>query len=203
MRHNMPVNTDAHGCPLPSVASLRGRRLRLRWRHMSPSDYIIALLALLTPGASISGEPSLSASGFGPVRFGMSVEQAASHLGTPLRKVDATYQDQRYVVVPTRGYAGMSFSVSAEGKVDGAYIAHNAPGVRTDRGLHVGSAANDVWRRYGRQAEVRAYQCGSAFLVYMYRVPGTPEHGVVYTVSDSGLVEGIMAGRLQYVSAPC
>ena len=170
---------------------------------MSRSACTMALLVLLTPGVCISGEARLSAGGFGSVRFGMSVEQAASRLGTPLRKVDATYQDERYVVVPTRGYAGVSFTVSANGKVDGAYIAYNAPGPKTDRGLHVGSPANDVWRRYGRQVEVRAYQCGSAFLVYMYRASSTPEHGVVYTVSDSGLVEGIMAGKLQYVSAPC
>ena len=170
---------------------------------MSRSACTIALLVLLTPGVAMSGEPRLSAGGFGPVRFGMSVEQAGSRLGTSLRKVNATYQDQRYVVVPTRGYAGVSFSVSAEGKVDGAYIAHNAPAPKTDRGLHVGSAANDVWRKYGRQIEVKAYQCGSAFLVYTYRASSTPEHGVVYTVSDSGLVEGIMAGNLQHVGAPC
>lgn len=170
---------------------------------MSRSACTIALLALLTPGISMSGEPRLSASGFGPVRFGMSVEQAGSRLGTSLRKVDAVYQDQRYVVVPTRGYAGVSFSVSAEGKVDGAYITHNAPGARTDRGLYLGSAANDVWRKYGRQVEVKAYQCGSAFLIYTYRATSTPEHGVVYTVSDSGLVEEIMAGNLQHVAAPC
>jgi hypothetical protein len=30
MRHNMPVNTAAHGRPLPSVAPFRGRRLQLR-----------------------------------------------------------------------------------------------------------------------------------------------------------------------------
>jgi hypothetical protein len=30
LRHNLPVNTDAHGRPLPAVAPLRGRRLRLR-----------------------------------------------------------------------------------------------------------------------------------------------------------------------------
>lgn len=170
---------------------------------MSRSDWTIALLVLLTPGVSISAEPRLSADGFGPVRFGMSVEQAARHLGTSLRKVNATYQDQRYVVVPTRGYAGVSFSVSAEGKVDGAYIAHNAPGLKTDRGIHVGSAANDIWRKYGKQVEVRAYQCGSSFLVYTYRASSISEHGVVYTVSDSGLVEGMMAGNLQYVGAPC
>lgn len=163
----------------------------------------MALLVLLTPGVCISGGARLSTLGFGSVRFGMSVEQAASRLGTPLRKLDATYQDQRYVVVPTRGDAGVSFTVSANGKVDGAYIAYNAPRPKTDRGLHIGSPAHDLRRRYGSQVEVRAYQCGSAFLVYTYRAPTTPEYGVVYTVNDSGLVEGIMAGKLEYVIPPC
>jgi hypothetical protein len=31
VRSNLPVNTDAHGRPLPSVAPFRGRRLRLRY----------------------------------------------------------------------------------------------------------------------------------------------------------------------------
>lgn len=30
----MPVNTDARGRPLPSVASFRGCRLRLRYRKL-------------------------------------------------------------------------------------------------------------------------------------------------------------------------
>jgi hypothetical protein len=30
-RSNLPVNTDAHGRPLPSVAPSRVRRLRLRY----------------------------------------------------------------------------------------------------------------------------------------------------------------------------
>jgi hypothetical protein len=31
MLSNWPVNTDAHGRPLPSVAPFRGRRLRSRY----------------------------------------------------------------------------------------------------------------------------------------------------------------------------
>jgi hypothetical protein len=31
VRSNMPVNTDAHEHPLPSVALVRGRRLRSRY----------------------------------------------------------------------------------------------------------------------------------------------------------------------------
>jgi len=31
MQPNLPVNTDAHGRPLPPVAPFPGRRLRLRY----------------------------------------------------------------------------------------------------------------------------------------------------------------------------
>lgn len=194
---------SANSCRQHQRYGARTGRMPSVSRKASRPNLTIALLVLLAPGVATSGEARLSATGFGSVRFGISVEQASSHLGSPLRKVNATYQDGRYVVVPTRGYQGLSFSVSAEGKIDGAYIAYDAPGLKTNLGLHVGSAANDVWRRYGGHVEVRAYQCGSAFLEYTYRAPTTTELGLVYTVSGSGLVEGIMAGMLQYRALPC
>ncbi len=172
-------------------------------RPMSWSARIVTLLLVLGSGVSNAQEPRLSPVGFGPLRLGMSPEEASKRLGVPLVKVQGTYQDARYVVVPTRLYVGLSFTVSAAGVIDGFYVSYDSPRVKTDRNLHIGSSANDVWRAYDSQIEVKAYQCGSAFLIYTYRSPRDPSNGVIYTVSDSGLVEGIMAGALSNVSPPC
>jgi hypothetical protein len=133
----------------------------------------------------------------------MSPEEASKRLGTPLVTVPATYQDERHVVVPKYRYPGISFAVSAAGAIDGVYVAYDARHFKTDRNLHIGSSANDVWHRYGSEIDVKAYQCGSAFLIYTYRSARTPNYGVTYTVSDRGLVEGIMAGDLRTVMPPC
>jgi len=170
---------------------------------MSWSAPIAMLLLLLSSSVSYAQEFRLSPEGFGPAHVGMSPGEASKQLGVPLVKLQGTYQDARYVVVPGRRYAGLSFTVSAAGIIDGVYVSYDSPRFKTDRNLHIRSSANDVWRAYGAQIEVKAYQCGSAFLVYTYRSPRDPGSGVIYTVSDSGLVEGIMAGTLSTVSPPC
>jgi hypothetical protein len=170
---------------------------------MSWSAPIAMLLLLLSPSVSYAQEFRLSPAGFGPAHIGMTLGEASKQLGVPLVKVQGTYQDARYVVVPSRRYVGLSFTVSATGIIDGAYVGYDSPRFKTDRNLHIGSSANDVWRAYGSQIEVKAYQCGSAFLIYTYRSPRDPNSGVIYTVSDSGLVQGIMAGTLSTVSPPC
>ena len=161
------------------------------------------LLLLLEPSVSYAQEFRLSSEGFGPAHIGMALSEASKQLGVPLVKLKGTYQDARYVVVPSRRYVGLSFTVSATGIIDGAYVSSDSPRFKTDRNLHIGSSANDVWRAYGAQIEVKAYQCGNAFLTYTYRSPRDPNSGVIYTVSDSGLVEGIMAGNLSTVPPPC
>jgi hypothetical protein len=165
--------------------------------------FILALLSIFLSNPALSEEFRVHPSGFGPARMGMPVEQASTLLGTPLIKLPGTYQDYRYVVYPKHGFKGISFGVSAEGVITNVYVAYDAKNIRTNVGLHVGSPAQDLRRLYGEQIEVKAYQCANAFLIYTYRQPGAGNYGIVYTVSESGKVEGIMSGDLQAEVPPC
>jgi hypothetical protein len=167
------------------------------------AQFALALLMIFLCNPVIAEEFRVHPSAFGPVRMGMSVEQASIQLGTPLIKLSGTYQDDRYVVQPKHGFNGISFGVSAEGIVTNVYVAYYARNFKTDVGLHVGSPVQDLRRLYGKQIEAKAYQCANAFLIYTYRQSGGGNYGIVYTVSEDGKVEGIMSGNLQAEVPPC
>lgn len=59
-RSNLSVNTDAHVRPLPAVAPLRGRRLRLRYASRLRRAVGSVCLVLLSFPAISSGDPSCS-----------------------------------------------------------------------------------------------------------------------------------------------
>ncbi len=163
----------------------------------------MTLLLIAASSNSQSAEPILSSSGFGPIRFGMSTEEASKKLGIPLVRVKASDQGDRYRVVPSSGYAGIVFSVSASGIIDGAIIHYNARRFKTDRHLAIGSSSNDIWKKYGASVDAKTYRCGSDFLIFTFREVDDPTHGIIYTISNSGLVEMIRAGDIESEIPPC
>lgn len=135
----------------------------------------------------------------------MSTEHRIAGARRPARPLALSVRplNDHYVVVPRHRYAGISFTVSAAGKIDGVYVASDSPRFRTDKNLRIGSSANEIWRSYESKIDVKAYQCGDAFMVYTYRAADEPIYGIEYTVDASGLVEGIMAGDLKTALPPC
>jgi len=170
---------------------------------MSTSTGFTLLLTALFPVCALSAEFRLHPSGFGPVRIGMSVNNASRLLGTPLIKLSATYQDDRCVVYPKSKFNGLSFGVTPDGSVDSVYVGYTGRRFKTDKGLHVGSTANDLRRLYGNRIELKTYQCADLLHEYIYRQPGHSNQGFHYTVNAKGKIEGIMSGNLGAVIPPC
>lgn len=164
--------------------------------------FTIFLTAFL-PACAFAGEFRVHPAGFGPVQVGMSVKQASHLLGTPLIKLLGTYQDDRYVVYSEKRFNGIYFRVSSEGNIENAYVGYSDRRFKTDKGIHIGSTAQDITRVYGRLVEVNTYQCADIFHIYIYRQRAHRNYGIKYTVNAEEKVEGIMSGNLNEVEPPC
>jgi hypothetical protein len=168
---------------------------------MSPRIFFAASILAVASAVSAADELRLSPKSFGPVEFGMSVEEASRLLGTALVRRPGNHQGDRYAVIPDKLHIGVVFTV-AGGRIDGAYFDHSARYLRTDKNVGLGSSLTDVWRRYGAEVEAKTYKCGEDVLVFTYHDKSDPAYGLVYIVSPEGLVRAITAGRLKN-QPPC
>ena len=153
----------------------------------------LTVLLLVTGPAAFAGQPvwRLSLHGVGPVRFGMSVEQAAAAAGG----LDELYERDGdcYFVEPRRGPEGLSLMIVA-GRVVRADV--DSRHVRTLSHVGVGDSEEQVVDTYPGKIRItdHAYVAGH----YLYFVPADAADqgfGLVFE-SDGSRVTGMRAGLL-------
>ncbi len=106
------------------------------------------------------GKAQVSFEGIGPVRFGMSLDDAEEALGTSL---DSQGGDEEStdcdIVVAKRGPAGLSFTASSDTIVR---LDVTKRGVRTSSGIGVGSTEGEVIAAYGKRLWIDPHPTRSA-----------------------------------------
>ena len=156
-------------------------------------------------------EPVLTADGYGPLRFGMTLAEVTAALGRDadpdaVGGPDPESCDQ---FRPARAPEGLLVMIE-DGRLTRVTIHRDAP-IATDRGLNVGASAADVRAAYGAaaRAEPHEYQDPPAeYLTVWTRggigADGAAEpgaRGIRYEVASDGRVAAIHAGgpSIQYV----
>ena len=154
----------------------------------------------VTTGASMSTNPAVAGEGLklelrglGPVRVGMTVDDAARALGRPLQPVTAP-TDECTFYAPASGFDGLSFLV-AGGTV--ARVDVTAGPTATAEGMAIGQSEAEAKRRYG----VRLRESPHDFLLgghYLTLVPADPADANFRLVAetDGTKVTSMRAGRL-------
>ncbi len=95
------------------------------------------------------GKAQVTFEGIGPVRFGMSLDEAEEALAMPLETQGGGEESTDCdIVVPKRGPAGLSFMASSDTIVR---LDVGKPGVRTSSGIGVGSREDEVLAAYGKR----------------------------------------------------
>lgn len=157
--------------------------------------------AATTTGPAEPG-PRLDLHGLGPVRVGMTVDQAALALGAPLRPVTPPTPDCT-LYAPPSGLDGVAFLV-ARGTV--ASVVVSAGTTATTEGLALGQTEADAQRRYGGRLRSAPHD----FLLgghYLTLVPADPADAGFRLVAetDGTRVTVLRAGRLPEVelTEPC
>jgi len=134
--------------------------------------------------------------GFGPVRVGMTVEQAGAALGRRLVPVITPPDEECATYGPESGFDGIAFLV-ARGVVVRTDV--TAGPTSTADGLTIGQTEAEAQRRYGGRLAVGAHD----YLVgghYLTLIPDAPDDGFrLVAETDGTKVTGLRAGRMPEV----
>lgn len=148
---------------------------------------------------TVAGEPSylLDLRSFGPVRVGMTVDQAAAALGRTLLPVISPPDEECATYGPESGFDGVAFLV-ARGVV--ARIDVTAGPTRTPEGLALGQTEDEAQRRYGGRLAVgdHDYLVGGHYLTLIPTAPADEDFRLI-AETDGRKVTALRAGRLPEV----
>jgi hypothetical protein len=109
--------------------------------HRSVSIVTLLLLVLAAADAAAADDWRITTAGYGPVKIGMSVEQAAQALGTKLVAEGPVDDPECHYVRPDPEVEGLWFMVSNDHVVR---IEVTAAGITTKSGLGVGDSEDRV-----------------------------------------------------------
>ena len=141
-----------------------------------------------TTETSLTSEARLRVDGIGPVRIGMTLEQARTASGLDMRG------DEGGVCVGYRtdgAPAGLAFTaVEGSNRVD--FVSVSQPSTATVSGIRVGSTVAEVRRTYGENLK-GAGQDGWGKLVFRATDPSLDRFAMAFLFSD-GKVAGIWSG---------
>lgn len=159
------------------------------------------VLLLLLPDSGLSqprgaGDRVLAADGLGPVRIGMTVDQAERALGARLRPRSVQEPSGCWITQRADGQdPGVAYMVVYDQirRID--LHAHNkhVPGVRSATGVGIGSTEQSAYRAYGARLSVAPHKYTAADGGH-YLTVDTPD-------GRSGLVFETFGGRITQVRA--
>ena len=155
------------------------------------------------PGTAAATSPPsatelrLDLRGLGPVRVGMSVEEAGAALGRPLVAVVPPPAEECAIYGPDSGFEGIAFLV-AGGVVARADVV--AGTTATTEGVAIGQTEAEAQRRYRGRLEVAPhdFQIGGHYLTLVPTAPGDAGFRLVIE-TDGTRVTAMRAGRLPEV----
>ena len=146
-----------------------------------------------------AGEPAypLELRGFGPVRVGMTVDEAGAALGRPLVPVISPPDEECAMYGPESGFDGVAFLV-ARGVVARTDV--TAGPTATPEGVAVGQTEDEAQRRYGGRLAVgdHDYLVGGHYLTLIPTAPADEGFRLVVE-TDGRTVTALRAGRLPEV----
>lgn len=135
--------------------------------------------------------------GFGPVRVGMTVDEASAALGRRLTPVISPPDEDCAMYAPASGFDGIAFLV-ARGVVARTDV--TAGPTRTPEGLALGQTEAEAQRRYGDRLATgdHDYLVGGRYLTLIPEAPGDEGYRLV-AETDGRRVTALRAGRLPEV----
>ena len=155
----------------------------------------------LAPGPASSAPPAagyrLELRGFGPVRVGMTVQEAGAALGTRLVPVIDPPDEECAAYGPESGFDGVAFLV-ARGVVARTDV--SAGSTQTPEGVALGQSEDEAQRRYGGRLAVgdHDYLVGGRYLTLIPTAPADEGFRLVIE-TDGRKVTALRAGRLPEV----
>jgi hypothetical protein len=141
-----------------------------------------------TAAVRLGATSRLRVDGVGPVRFGMSVDEARRVAGVPVQAIDGPY---------CRGFrttGGAPVEVLAEASESINLVIVADPPIATQSGIAVGSPRADVLAAYPGQVEVRPGAPGPHWIVYRARDPALAAFSLVFQIDGGGRVQTMKAG---------
>ncbi|MCB0415221.1 MAG: hypothetical protein KDD50_12860 [Bdellovibrionales bacterium] len=147
---------------------------------------------------------SLSKEGYGPVKIGMSIQQASKALGIELKSPNPE-QDEPYCfyVYPNGDYKDIGFMVT-EQKISRIEIRKgdnaNSSNIKTKEGIGIGSTTEEVKLAY-RDLSIDPHPYSPPNAKYLIFKKGQ-EFQIIFETDDQGVVEAVRVGKkpeVQYI----
>jgi hypothetical protein len=150
------------------------------------------------PPLQLTNNAKLSTAGLGPVRIGMTVEEAERVAGVDLVPDNFGDENCRYYT-PDRGTVGVGFMVS-DGEVVRVDIFGDSP-VTTLSGYGVGSSGEEITAAFTAriQRSVHPYDETGEYLVYVPVDEVDADKRVIWETDGTGTVVAMRSGRIPHV----
>jgi hypothetical protein len=139
---------------------------------------------------------TLRIDGVGPVRTGMTLDQAREAAGIPMNAVDG---GACRTLRPAD--AGIPVSIVAEGGDRVNLIEVTEGPIRTVSGIGIGSTEAEVMAAYPNQLEVRPGAPGAHWVIYRPTGRAATMHSLNFAIDESGKVAQMRAGLKRYTEA--
>lgn len=164
-----------------------------------------------TPPLSVSTEPTLTSTGWGPLTIGMTLEEVTAAAGPDSNPDDVGGPEPEYCdqFRPANAPEGILVMIE-EGKLTRISLIELSP-LKTGKGLGIGDTAAAVKAAYGAAAQTGPHKYQDAPAEYITVWDGGPRtesyvqdetaRGLVYEIDGTGKVGAIHAGgpSIQYV----
>lgn len=163
--------------------------------------HLIASLCLLGVWIAASAEEwRISQFGYGPIKTGMSVEQAERLLGTKLEPDGLGVNPDCYHVTPLKGHMGLLLMIESH-RISRVTVYGEQSRIKTDKDIGIGSSQKAVIKAYGPSAVIQQHHysggAGDKYLTYWNK---NETRGIRF-VTNNNKVESIHGGTssIQYV----
>jgi hypothetical protein len=158
---------------------------------MRISTIVLSVFGTLLAASGSASPWTVSERGFGPVHFGMTVEEAQRLIGVKLQQDGYNDNDQCRYFTPVSGFAGLSFMTT-----DRTIVRVDAfrGGIATDKGAKVGDTEKRVFDLYGGRVSVAPHFYGGLPSRYL-RVKDSNGKTQLLFETDGKVVTSYRAGH--------